>query len=305
MNKVQEEQQKLLAEQIELSNRMIQSTDMVERDVCLNRIKQLGENRISYYSKPAMAEETAANARGFFPIFMLFFLFIEIGSISLFFWEVIEYSSYEKFPLMLVIVLTMYTIFRVYMYLTKYYENTMCLYYSDRICIKKYRKKDIIITYDEVKECIKKMKVKVHNGRFEYPYKSGKIYIYTWGNSVTDGFYKFFNKKCEVKMPQINKKEKDVVRRTGIGRSCYFIIAVPAFAFELFVLGVGISQDCGFGYTIEEIIAYVINLLFQPVSCCLYIGVFFVILGLILKVIFYFAAKKHFKNYEDIKVSLF
>ena len=74
INKVQEEQQRLLAEQIELTNRMAQTTNKEDLDAYLKQAKQIEKNRVRYYSRPCMAEETAANARAFFPIFLLLFI---------------------------------------------------------------------------------------------------------------------------------------------------------------------------------------------------------------------------------------
>ena len=306
INKMQEEQQKRHEEQALYENQISQITNTKELDAYLKQVEQIEKNRVRYCSRPIMAEEIAINARLLFPIIIFLFLFVEFGAIGLFLWEAIEYNSYENFPSMIVLVIAMYVMFSIYIYILNYLENTRCLYYSDRICIKKYRKKDTTITYDEVKGYIKKKKVKVHNGRFEYPYKSGKIYVYTWGNSVSDGFYKFINEKCEVKMPRIEKKDKDVVRRTGIGWACYFLMAIPFFVFELFLVMGSTIVDYGLRHTSEEILIYIVDMLLCVKSGFLgLIGLGFVLIGLVLKILFYFVAKKYFKDCEDIKVSLF
>lgn len=305
INKVHEEQRKLLEDQTALSNRMAQTTDMEELKIYLKQMKQLEKDRILYYSKPIMAEETAANARAFFPIFILFFLFVEIGTIIMIGGDMIKGYALENEHLMFVLVAAyMCILLYMYIYITKYLENTMCLYYKDRICIKKYRKKDIVITYDEVKECINKQKIKVHNGRFEYPYKKGKINIYTWGNSVTDGFYKFINKECDAKMPKVEKKEKDVVRRTGIGWSLYFGFGSTLFTFDTIIMLLGCMSEYGIEFGMNFWKAY-INYLFSWDNFFGVLALIFIVIGFFLKFLFYFPAKKYFKNFEDIKVSLF
>ncbi len=122
---------------------------------------------------------------------------------------------------------------------------------------------------------------------------------------MQDGFYKYMNDKCGLKMPKIEKKEKDVVRRTGIGWSLYFHFGV-IWTLASVVLGfVGCISDYGFNIGVEFWSSYIGYLL----SWDNIFGVFAIICiipGIILKFVFYFPAKKHFAKYKDtVKVSLF
>ena len=182
----------------------------------------------------------------------------------------------------------------------------MCLYYVDRVCIRRYRKKDVTVTYDEIRKCIKEKKIKVRNSCFEYPHKKGRLKIYISGELMSDKFYKFVNEKSGVHVLKLDQKQKMVMVKNGIGWTFYGVAPILFFVFELLLLALGTIGDYGLHHTKEEILAFVVDLLLSPRdSFALYIGIFFVVLGIVLKIIFYFPTKKYFKNYEDIKVSLF
>ncbi len=306
---MQAESAKQLAEQGMMQEPIPQFANYKEFEEYMKRVKQEEKEWVRYYSRPMMALERAANFRAFFPIMLLFIIFIVGGSFIGLIYEALY--GYEKKYILLGVIMMMIGIgFFVFMkYLQHYWENTMCLYYTDRICVKRYRKEDVVITYDEVRECIKEKKLRIHNGRFEYPYEGGYIYIYiyTWGNSVQDGFYKFMNDKCGLRMPRIEKKEKDVVRRTGIGWTLYFHMAIPFYILELFMIVVVTIGDYGLEHTCSEIIDFLIEFILSFKGSLIgLIGLFFTLLGIVFKFIFYFPAKKHFAKYKDtVKVSLF
>lgn len=259
-----------------------------------------------YCSRPILAGRMDGNAREFIPVCVGYFLLVEIAAIFFVILDVIYKKSYETIPLILLLILPTYALFFGYRYLKKYLKNTKCLYYNDRICVKKYQKEDITITYDEIKECIKKKKIKIHNGRFEYPHKKGEICIYVSEDPELDELYQHMNRKCAVEMPIMEKREIDAVKRTGIGRICYSIVPLPFFFMELFLMGVLLMTEYGLQHTVKETGMYVIELLFSVKGNLFGIaGLFFVMLGLVLKVVFHFLAKMQFKEYEDIKVSLF
>lgn len=282
-------------------------TNREEFEAYMKQAEREEKESVRYCSRPIMALERAANFRAFYPFFLIFTI-VEIGiAIALIWGAIFGGQSIELAYIAIVGSVVVFGMLFFCKYVQHYWENTMCLYYADRICIKRYCKEDVVITYDEVRECIKEKKIKIHNGRFEYPYKGGYIFIYTWGESVSDGFYKFMNNKCELKMPRIEKKEKDIVRRTGIGWAFYFYLAVPFLLLEIFMLVLVTIGDYGLNHTYMEILDFVVGfaLSFQG-SLIGLVGLFFVLLGMVLKFVFYFPAKKHFAKYKDVvKVSLY
>ena len=175
---MQAESAKQLAEQGMMQEPIPQFANYKEFEEYMKRVKQEEKEWVRYYSRPMMALERAANFQAFFPIFLIFGLIVILGSFAMMYHGLIDEQEREFFALGIVLLLCGIALLAVPKYLQRYWENTMCLYYADRICIKRYRKEDVVITYDEVKECIKEKKVKIHNGRFEYPYKGGYIYIH-------------------------------------------------------------------------------------------------------------------------------
>ena len=185
-------------------------------------------------------------------------------------------------------------------------ERTMCLFRTKDICIKRYLRKDKIVTYGEVKECLEKRKLRVHDGNFEYPYKDGVIKIHTADGGMLEDFYKFVNNKCNWKVPRITKTEKAVVRRTGIGRAFYTCFGIPFLGFELFALLLITVGDFGLNHTSTEIKNFLWSKIISPKdNFFLIIACFFLISGLILKIIYYFIAKHYFRSWDGIKVTFF
>lgn len=270
---------------------------------------KLYENEVGtcYCARPMMAKEIAGNARAFLPIFIGFLLFMVIGGL----WYFIEYVWKGKTDpnrdLSLVILYLLVcgmTIF--YFYSMHRYERTKCLFRNKDICIKRYLHKDKIVTYEEVKQCLRERKLQVHNGNFEYPYKSGVIKIHTADGSLPEEFYRFMNQRCGWKMPRVSKEDKAVVRRTGIGRAFFLGFGIPFLFLELFLLVEGTVGDYGIDHTSTEIKAFIWNLIVSPKdNFFLLIACFFFILGVILHIVYYFMAKYHFRSWDGVKVTLF
>ena len=123
---------------------------------------------------------------------------------------------------------------------------------------------------------------------------------------MSDKFYKFLNEKSGVNVLKLDTKQKMVMVKNGIGWTFYGVASIPFLVFELFYLIVGIVGDFGLHHSKEEIFAFVVGELTSLKGSILgIIGLGFIILGFLLKVIFYFSTKIYFKNDEDIKVSLF
>lgn len=269
--------------------------------------KEYEEELDAYYcARPMFAKEIAANARAFLPIFLGLLLVMIIVGI----WYVVE--AVKEGPdlnddLTVVIVFFVMcgqTIF--YFCWTHRCERTMCLFRSKDICIKRYLRKDKIVTDGEVKECLEKRKLRVHDGNFEYPYKGGVIKIHTADGGMPEDFYKFMNNKCNWKVPRITKTEKNVVRRTGIGRAFYVCFGIPFLLFECFALLLGVVGEFGVRHSLVEIKNYLLEVIVLPEGYIwAVVAGFFLILGLILKIIYYFIAKHYFRSWDGIKVTFF
>ena len=181
------------------------------------KYQKLHEDELGAYycARPMMAKEIAGNARAFLPILFAFALVVVIATI----WLIYEQIKEGKIDSNLDIIIADIAfggIIIFYFYSMHRYERTRCLFRNKDICIKRYLHKDKIVTYEEVKQCLRERKLRVHNGNFEYPYKGGVIKIHTADGSLPEEFYRFMNQRCGWKMPRVSKKDKAVVRRTGI-----------------------------------------------------------------------------------------
>ena len=265
------------------------------------------EEGTCYCARPMMALEIAGNARAFLPIFLGMVLITIIGEI----WYVIKYFWKGETELnndlsMLIVLLLMCGLTIFYFYSMHRYERTRCLFRNKDICIKRYLHKDKIVTYEEVKQCLRERKLRVHNGNFEYPYKGGVIKIHTADGSLPEAFYRFMNQRCGWKMPRVSKKDKAVVRRTGIGRAFFLGFGIPFLFLELFLLVEGTVGDYGIDHTSTEIKAFIWNMIVSlKDNTFLLIACFFFILGVILQIVYYFMAKYHFRSWDGVKVTLF
>ena len=265
------------------------------------------EEGTCYCARPMMALEIAGNARAFLPIFLGMVLITIIGEI----WYVIKYFWKGETELnndlsMLIVLLLMCGLTIFYFYSMHRYERTKCLFRNKDICIKRYLHKDKIVTYEEVKQCLRERKLRVHNGNFEYPYKGGVIKIHTADRSLPEEFYRFMNQRCGWKMPRVSKKDKAVVRRTGLGRAIFMGFGMFFLLFEIFGVSLAVVGDYGIDHTSTEIKAFIWNLIVSPRdNIFLLIACFFLALGVILHIVYYFMAKYHFRSWDGVKVTLF
>ena len=177
-------------------------------------------------------------------------------------------------------------------FLQKYMEYTECIYGETGVTIKRYLRPDKSVEYSEIAECIKQRKILVREGRFELPYKGGRIYVYCLGTPPREKFYEFLNQKCGIKMPTVNFNVE--VCRTGLGLA--FGKITGGF---LLVLLTSIGFIACLGDNQMDIRLATAQLLTK------YYGIFipgllFIVLGVILKVIFAFPARKKFESYKNI-----
>lgn len=204
------------------------------------------------------------------------------------------------------LILLMWGICGIIKYGYYYMKNTKYVFCQNTISIYRFRKNEKVITYDEVKEQIKKKKIKVHNGRFEIPYSNGYIPVYTWGDEIPSSvFYQFINAKCGTSLPNMRIKDNDIVRKSGIGWALRNHFALPMFAFSVFAGVGGAVGDCGIENGFMKMMQFFFQYFFSPVNIFGFLGVVGILLGTIITVRSFFSAKKHFKDYEDIKVTLF
>ena len=219
--------------------------------------------------------------------------------------EVIIQKTNDILVLALVILL-MWGICGIIKYGYYYMKYTKYSFCQNAIRIYRFRKSEKVITYEEVKEQIKKKKIKVHNGRFEIPYKNGYIPVYTWGDEIpSSSFYQFINAKCGTSLPNMRIKDNDIVRKSGIGWAMRKYFALPMFGFAVYAGIGGAVGDCGIESGLIKMMNFFLQYFFSPINIFGFMGLVVFLLGSMITVRNFFTIKKHFNEYEDIKVTLF
>lgn len=192
-------------------------------------------------------------------------------------------------------------------YLLNYMENTVTIFYEGKICIKRYQRADVEISYNELRDSILKKEIKVRKGRLELPYPTGKILVYSFGESAMwGGFYRYINRKCELNIPEISKKDCEVIRKAGMGSVIGSMLGKPMIIFGAFIGIVCMLGECRINSTLKVYLDYYMNYFFSFFNFFGVLGGIFIIIGLILNLIHIWPAKKLFKDSKDIiKVKLF
>lgn len=176
-------------------------------------------------------------------------------------------------------------------------EHTGCYYYWDYVLVKRYHRKDYKMTYEELEKYITKRKIVVRNGRLELPYKYGKIPLYTCGEPVSAGLFRYINKKCHTKIPEMDQRRMDIVRRAGLGSVICKVLGIPFLCiFTYLWIIASIVDNYQKNMSIKTMLGIIIRDIFTWNNIILDMGVFIIVVGMILKVIFYFPAHREFKN---------
>lgn len=192
-------------------------------------------------------------------------------------------------------------------YLYRYMKNTRYDFKQDKIYMQSAGKKVTVIEYKDFKKYIIKKKIRIRNGRLEFPYANGIIPVYTWGAEPTpSSFFHFISMRCGINLPRMDKPEAEMVRKIGFGWSFSTIMALPLFGISLWGGFLVTICDFGINHGLKEIVWYFLDYFFSIFNIFGIMGAICVVIGVFVKIRNYFPAKKHFVKYKDIiKVSLF
>ena len=268
-------------------------------------VKARMQQRERFCMQPLMAKTYEINMMMLCSIMRIFVIITTVVSVCiLFYFYDGEMGNYEMVGL--VTICFMWGLLGLIKYCYCYMKNTKYVFYQNRISICRLWKKEKVITYDELKEEIKRKKIKVHNGRFEFPYKTGYIPVYTWGDKVPSvDFYRFINEQCGINLPDMKERENDIVHKSGMAWVMRNYLAMPIFGIAVFggVLGAVDVYEIENG--LKKMIQFFFQYFFSTANMFGIMGLGCIVIGIIWAFPHYLSAKKRFKDCEDIKVSLF
>lgn len=192
-------------------------------------------------------------------------------------------------------------------YMYQYMKHTRYEFRQDKIYIQSIGKKGTVIEYKDFKKCIAKKKIKIRNGRLEFPYANGNIPVYTWGDDAApSSFFHFISMRCGINLPRMDRPEAEMVRKIGFGWSLSTVMTLPLFGIAIWEGVVIVVCDFGIEHGLTEMVRYFVDYFFSIFNFFGIMGAICMVIGLLVKFHGYFLAKKHFVKYKDIiKVLLF
>lgn len=132
-------------------------------------------------------------------------------------------------------------------FLQLYFNSTETLYYEDYIIVRRYGRRDKIVTYEEIGQTVRAKEIRIRKGRLELPFKGGMtpIYVHEKDRSfIIKRLFWFLNKKCDITLPELTIKEQKKIRRTGLLPVCMYTVAA-IWTFDLCLQIFGFIYDAG------------------------------------------------------------
>lgn len=75
--------------------------------------------------------------------------------------------------------------------LTRYMENTVTIFSDKCVHVRRYLRKEIIVTYEELATIIKRRKIRIKNGRYVIPCKGRNVSISMIGGAISKRIVSF------------------------------------------------------------------------------------------------------------------
>ena len=210
-------------------------SDKAEKERLERKFAKRKDGGTKYFSESYYLAKHLA-AVGYISSYLLYFVAILnlVGIIIVFLLNLIETQKDLRGVLLLFVLLFLFfgwaRIMRIVGY---FYSEDYTLYYEDYLLVSKYRRDDVIVTYAELGQYIREKKIRVGHGRLELPLKKGMTPIYIHEHpqmEQKEPLLQFLNEKCGVDIPMLTKKEKILVRQSGL-----FPVGMKTFLVTLLV----------------------------------------------------------------------
>lgn len=210
-------------------------SDKAEKERLERKFAKRKDGGTKYFCESYYLAEHLASV-GYISSYLLYFVAILnlVGIIIVFLLNLIETQKDLRGVLLLFVLLFLFLGWARIMRIVGYfYSEDYTQYYEDYLLVSKYRREDVIVTYEELGQYIREKKIRVGHGRLELPLKKGMTPIYIHEHpqmEQKEPLLQFLNEKCGVDIPMLTKKEKILVRQSGL-----FPVGMKTFLVTLLV----------------------------------------------------------------------
>lgn len=179
--------------------------------------------------------------------------------------------------------------------LTGYMENTETIFTDKCVYVRRYLRKDRIVSYEELARLIKKRKICIKNGRYLVPCIGRDISVSMIYGEFPYELFAVLERKCGIKLPEEDLKER--ARRSGLGWALGRLSAGILFVFIVVITIIVYLAEGEFEWT-RLVFDFYINAL-------TWLMIIFVGLGLVANLFFLSSAAFAYRAWNKvIRISL-
>lgn len=262
-----------------------------------------------YYAYPTMPDYYGTIGP-FFSIIIIFLLIFCVGlalhafgtSVVVFGWEyavnevkfLMEEARWYHLLGVALFALFMGSLLFVSPILTKYMENTVTIFSNKCIHVRRYLRKEKIVTYEELATSIKRWKICIKNGKYVIPCKGRDVAISMIGGEFPKALFRFLEGRCGFELPR--DAENDRAGGTGLGWACGHLGGGICVVFGLVVSAIAFLFEGEFTWE-KMIFDLIVNPMFG-------VAVGLVALGLLMNLITLPLVAYYYRKYrKTIRVS--
>ena len=176
-------------------------------------------------------------------------------------------------------------------YMTKHYKADRFIMKSNKVIIEKRNGVRMEISYPVLKEYIYKRKIYIGPDWISVPYEQGRVRLYSESKNDVEILFRNLADRCDFPAP--DEELQATLREYMIGWMISYLFGVPCVLFGCFISIVGWMTEevwsiSGLGY-----------ILFSADNFIAVIGVIIILVGYMLKCIYYIAACEYFASYKE------
>jgi len=186
-------------------------------------------------------------------------------------------------------------------YFQLYNRNKVTYYCKDRMVMRSYGRKDRVVSYDEIGECLKKKKkIRLGGGGMYFPLKKGKVFMPVHEELLNNYVLGLIGRRCKIKIPKLTDEEEKLIMKSGMLKRCLkiaFAVWLVDFGFTSMGATIERSQNTFFEVYFRDSFVYFLETHFFFTG----LGIPVIVFGLIFWGLNYFPFKMHFRKHEMFK----